>query len=186
MRRPVAWSLSILATSIFSLGVAACILADPPPELPKPPSRRPTIVAGSVFPPSNQPLLDLPIEFRVPVEVPDPTKPYEWRVFVDFDPLQNTDSEQSGSGGGTSDSPDLDVVRFSVNRERLLGACHRIEFVVALRFDGARSADPSGSDSITWFYAPPGTNLAGCTPYEGGVGDDAAFPDAGAPDAPSD
>jgi hypothetical protein len=170
------------ATVIFVAGAAlsataSCILADAAPELPKPASLRPTIVKGSVFPSASQPIGDLPPEFLVPVELADPTKPFEWKVFVDFDPLRNPGDipEQSGASPGSSTAANLQVVPFSVNRDRLSGSCHRIEFVVALRFDSARASDPLLSDSVTWFYAPTG-NLAGCTTYDGGAGNDAAFP----------
>jgi hypothetical protein len=171
-------SIPVLFVAVAALSaIASCILADAAPALPKPPSLRPTIVKGSVFPSASEPVGDLPAEFLVPVELADPTKPFEWKVFVDFDPLGNADDfvEQRGGNAGSVTAPNLQVVPFSVNKDRLAGGCHRIEFVVALRFDSARASDPLLSDSVTWFYTPTG-NLAGCTTYDGGPGNDGAFP----------
>jgi hypothetical protein len=167
---------SVALSAIVSC-VVSCVLADAAPELPKPASLRPTIVKGSVFPSTSEPIGGLPAEFLVPVELADPTKPFEWKVFVDFDPLGNADDfvEQRGGSPGSASAANLQVIPFSVNRDRLSGSCHRIEFVVALRFDSARASDPLLSDSVTWFYAPTG-NLAGCSTYDGGPGNDAAFP----------
>ena len=75
---------AVLVAGVALSAIASCILADPAPELPKPASLRPTIVKGSVSPSASEPIGDLPVEFLVPVELADPTRPFEWKVFVDF------------------------------------------------------------------------------------------------------
>jgi hypothetical protein len=172
---------SIAGIGLGLSALVSCILADPPPELPKPPARHPNIVHAAVTPRADRPLGELPPNgFIVPVELPDPTRTFEWRLFVDFDEVRNPSPVRSGAGGGTAGSADKQYVPFSV--DGLAPGCHRIEFMVALHFDPsiAHAADASGSDSVTWFFTPSGS-LAGCTTYDAGPGGPGtgAFPDAG-------
>lgn len=166
------------AAAALACGCAlvACIIADPPPEQLHPPTRRPTIVHAAVSPPLSAPFGDpIPDEFVVPVQLSDPRVPFKWRLFIDFDPITNPEGSlaQTGTGAGTPTSADLQIVTFSVDRQALQGACHTIEFVVALDFESTHGADPAGADSVTWRYEPQG-NFAGCTPFD--AGPDGAFP----------
>jgi hypothetical protein len=172
---------AIAAACVGLSALASCILADPPPDLPKPPARHPNIVHAQVTPPADRPLGELlPDGFSVPVELPDPTRSFEWRVFVDYDEVKKPTPRLIGSGGGTPTALDTEVVSFSV--DLLEPGCHRIEFIVALHFDPsiAHASDGSGSDSVTWFYTPTGS-LGGCTTYDAGPDGPGtgAFSDAG-------
>ena len=84
-------TLSVAATiaaSIASLvASASCILADPPPELPKPPKHHPIIIKGSVAPPYTRVLPALPSRFVAEVEIIDPDTTYFYNVFIDYDPI---------------------------------------------------------------------------------------------------
>lgn len=178
MKRSTSRTFVVVAGALGAMGGAgllgACLLADPVPERPALASLRPAIVGGGVLPSAGQPLRELPEQFEVPVQVEDPGVAYPWRVFVDFDAVTNAELSQSGTLAGGRNSANLQVVRFSVDREALQAGCHRIEFIVARSFDSTRGANPAESDYVAWHYAPLGR--AGCVPYDGGV--DGAFPDA--------
>jgi hypothetical protein len=148
------------------VGLPGCILADPLPEETAPPTRRPAIAHGSVSPPASAPLVELPDEFIVPLDMSNPQVPFEWRLFIDYDAAKNTDGAriQSGVGAGSDTASKRQTVTFSVDRDLWPGPCHRIELVVALRFVGTHEADAAGFDSITWFYAPSG-NFAACSDF---------------------
>ena len=162
---------------VLAGAVPACLLADPPRELAVPPVRRPSILHASVEPATTRPLVELPPRFRVPVVVSDPTKPFQWQLYVDFAPSSSSADFpiQSGTVGGTPDSPDIQDVEFKLSPEELAGPCHRIELLVANEFQSPRVADSRGADLVTWFYTPSGS-LAGCSDYDGGPGADGAFP----------
>lgn len=170
-------TLSVAATTaacVASLvASASCILADPPPELPKPPKHHPIIVKGSVAPPYTQKLSELPPTFVVPVELIDPDTTFAWNVFVDFDPTTN---QQPVNGRTLTPNPaDVDggvtPVDFSLSPLDP-SICHEIQMVVALSFapTSQHTPDSNGADSIVWFYEPPG-----CAAWDGGG--DGAFPD---------
>ena len=171
-----AMAIGALALSAIS----SCILAEPPPELPKPPSRHPNILRAQVIPAVDRPLGALPTKagFIVPVELPDPTKDFEWRVFVDFDPITNPVAVLGQVQPGSTTAPDVIMVPFSFVYDPKMGGidtgvCHRIEFVAALGFDTDHGANAGGSDSVVWFYTPTG-NLSGCTTSDADT--DGAFP----------
>lgn len=169
------------AGALASLAAAAsCILADPPPDLPKPPRHHPIIVKGSVKPSYTKVLSTLP-NFEVPVELIDPDTPFSWRVFIDYDPIAQTPPVQTGDEQPTPATIDggIQYVDFNITDPAPdPSTCHVIELVVALGFN-ARSAhtpDSNGADSIVWFYSPTG-EPNGCPHYDAG-GADGAFPDA--------
>src|SRR2546428_119104 len=70
-----------------ALAAAACVIADPPPDLPAPPLHHPVIVTGSVNPPTTAVLTEIPRRFDVPVEVLTPDREFFYNVFVDYDPV---------------------------------------------------------------------------------------------------
>src|SRR5258708_5782013 len=86
-----------LSAIAASLGVASCVIADPPAELPKTPVKRPTIVHQAVVPPITRDLTSWPQEFIVPVDA-DPTADFEWNFFIDYDPF----GANPGAFGDTS------------------------------------------------------------------------------------
>lgn len=163
-----------IAACVASLAASAsCILADPPPELPKPPKHHPIIVKGSVVPPYTNVLPELPPTFVVPVELIDPDTTFAWNAFVDFDPTTNP---QPVDGKILTPNPaDVDggvtLVEFPIGALDT-SICHKIQMVVALSFapTSQHTPDSYGDDSIVWFYSPPG-----CAAWDGGG--DGAFPD---------
>lgn len=167
-----------MASALLSATAAsgACLLADPVPAEPAPALGRPAIVGGAVVPATSAPLRLLPDQFQVPIQIADPRIRHFWRVFIDYDPLNNDDFFQENTLAGTPTSSNLQVVPFSLDN-RFRDQCHRIEFVVSrTNFVGARGVSPSDSDSIAWFYVPRG-RMATCVPYDGSA-DDGSFPDA--------
>jgi hypothetical protein len=150
--------------------VAACIVADPPPDIPAPPPHHPTILHGSVVPPTTQVLTDISpagLSFEVPVELEDPNASFEWNVFVDYDPNLNPLPKT-----GRFEAPDLTafdagvrMINFTVKVSDT--SCHVIELVVALQFSVGSSHTPNqyGGDTATWFVNPSG-EPGGCPTYD--------------------
>jgi hypothetical protein len=150
----------------------ACIIA-PPPDLPKATGRRPVIMHDSVVPPADEILATIPSEFLVPVELDDPSQPFEYDVFIDYDPVTQTglkiaptriDPSTIALDGG------IFLVSFQLDpssSELVSGFCHRIELLVAHAFNpGApHTPDSRGGDSVTWLYNGGGAG-AGCPPYD--------------------
>jgi hypothetical protein len=171
-----------VAAAMGAAAVVACITA-PPPVLPTVPPHRPTILHSSVVPPPDQILSVWPAEFDVPVELDDSTQPFQWSVFVDYDPLtapqpiplDNAPVPPPPDGGPT-------IVSFHLD-EPDPAFCHRIDFVVASAFTKGSRRTPNdvGGDLVSWLYnAGGGPN--GCPVYDAGPVQDGAFP----PDAPAD
>jgi hypothetical protein len=149
---------------------AACFVA-PPPDLPNQPSGRPTILHDSVVPPADQILTSAQVPqggvltFVVPVEVEDPTLPFLWRVFIDYDPYSPTTTiPPPGGMGGVQPTPGmLDAGVTLVPFQLSFGSgtlstpyCHRIDFYVAYSFNsltGGNTPSPGVvADSVTWLY----------------------------------
>jgi hypothetical protein len=167
--------------------LSACILADPPAELPTLPVMRPTVVHGAVVPSASRVLGGIPRQFEVPVEILDPSITFEWRVFVDYDPLAPSNAVFAGTSERAASRPSLTTRIISFGNpiprsDPSLQACHVIEFLVAYSFAGTSSHTPDGrgGDTIVWFYDPIG-DLGGCPRYDAG-----AFGDASAPAADAD
>jgi hypothetical protein len=157
-----------------AVGLAACLIADPGPDLPKPPDLPPSIDHLNVQPPTSLILTSLPINFYAPVTRIDTTVPYFWKVFVDYDNIAQTLPILSSNGATT----DL-AVSGSITTLPSGPGCHVVELIVADGFGdvtGGRAPTVDGGDSVTWFYSPGG-NLAGCPLYTGSF--DASFPDSG-------
>jgi len=192
LRRPralkIAAAIAGLAASLAAVtsiaANASCVLADPPPDLPKPPKHHPIIVKSSVSPPFTQEQTALPAKYVVPVELIDPDTPsFLYEVFVDFDgsdpgqrpyyittqPVAPTPSTIDGG---------ITPIEFEITTAPPdPSACHRIELLVAFSFDLAapHTPDAYGADSIVWFYNPSG-DPGRCPLYDAG-GADGAAPD---------
>ena len=186
--RPLAAALSLATAPLLGLVAVSCLLVDPPPDVPLPQSRRPTLLRAEAVPPPSAVLTTLPRQFVVPVEVVDRNVSFEWRVFVDYDVLEG--AQVAYETGGVSDPESnadagnlaVRLVAFSVRSDRFSGSflrCHTIEIVVAERFVGDRDrVYPSGEgDAVSWFYNPAG-DLAGCPTFDAGAD--------GGPDADAD
>jgi hypothetical protein len=174
---------------VASLMVATACITVPPANLPQTPTEGPAIVRGAEQPPTTQILAVLPSEFAVPVQLDQASSPFEWDVFVDYDPVAgtgtfpviNTTEGESPADGGVS------IVNFYLDPTLpVLGPsqCHVIEFLVAHAFNATspHTWDSVGGDIVTWFYNPGG-GPSGCPLYDAGALQDGAFPAA---DAPSD
>jgi hypothetical protein len=165
------------AAVVFALAallVDACVIADPPTELPRPSERRPTIVRTSVVPSTTSVLGRWPSKFIVPVELSDPHAKISWATFVDYNPVtlegfdQNGESTyEPGSTKGNIRTLELPISIPSSDR------CHVVEVIVALRLNtsdirNAHTPEEPGGDSVSWFYSPSG-DLAGCPILDGGL-----------------
>jgi hypothetical protein len=183
-RRVVAAAVGGAAVVASLVGVA-CVLVDPPPDLPAETQLHPIVIKSSVFPPTTQVLAELPASgFQVPIQVFESDTAFEYEVFVDFDPLAPT--PQTPVIAATASPPfaldggvnivDFDLTAYSATLDP--SACHQIDFVVALGFDpgSLHTPDSRGGDSVAWFYDPSG-GFAGC-PNGGVTTTDAAPPDA--------
>ncbi len=152
----------LLTLALLGLPLA-CVIVDPPAELPVVPSRYPVILHSLVVPAANNPLLELPQLFIVPVELNDPNRSFFYSLFVDFEssdlPSIQDQTEVTDKGAN------IKVLAFPPPRDLTKG-CHRIELLVSYT-QPVRGA--VGSDSITWFYTPPETSLLGCSAFDGGV-----------------
>lgn len=164
--------------ALLLLGVpllTSCIIATAPNDYPPIEAERPTIVEASVVP-SNQRVLGVfPNEFLVPVKVIDVKQEFDWRVFIDFDPLSPRIGPFAASGRSTPGQEDTDPnndlygirrVRFELAVPPDVTTCHTIQLQVGANFArtdsrSANAGDPLQRDQITWFYSPSG-DLAGC------------------------
>jgi hypothetical protein len=190
----VAAGVAVACCVAGTLIAAACFVA-PPPDLPSQPTGRPMILHDSVVPPADQILtaaqvpMDGMLTFDVPVEVEDPTLPFAWRVFVDYDPYTATSQVISGNlqpSAGPADAG-VTVVSFSLPSSDLSAPyCHRIDFVVTYKFaflTGNAPAPGVEADSVRWLFNGAG-GVSGCPqPF-----DASAFGDGGLniPDAAPD
>lgn len=168
-----AWLAGAAAASV---GLAACLLADPGPTLPRPQDYPPFIETANVQPGEGVIVTTLPLNFSVPIIQVDTTKTYQWEVFIDYDPIMGSVVARSGSGTSDDKAIPFQLVPGDVTGE----GCHTIQFIVAYGFGtegtGLHTPVAPGGNSVTWFYSPGG-DLAGCPAFSGEV--DAAFPDAG-------
>lgn len=156
----------------------SCIIATSPNDYPPIVPERPTIIEGSVVPSNQRVLGAFPSEFLVPVRVLDVQSTFEWRVFVDFDPLApNENAITRGTSAPGQEDTDPENPFYGIRRLHIqiaapsdLSTCHTIQLQVGASFarNDARTinaGDPLQRDQITWFYSPGG-DLAGC-PTEG-------------------
>ncbi len=178
-------TIALVSTSL----AAACIIADPSTDFPRPAERRPTIVRDRAVPPISKVLGEFPPSYTFLIDVEaDPRSTVEWHLFVDYDDL-HPNGPPAGLVGGDKIAPettaaDAGVRTISLVADRLdtppdLKRCHVIEALVALGFQSeegrlAHAFDVRGGDSIVWFYSPSG-DLRGCPVYD--AGDAGPFPD---------
>jgi hypothetical protein len=164
---------------VIALAIGACVIADPPSDLPTLPARRPTILRGSVVPTTSAVLSRWPDKVTVPVELSDPRSTIWYTAFVDYNPAtgEGLDGEPTSSRFEPASTrgnvrileiPITPPIRIDESR------CHVIEVVVALRLKAttdpknAHTPDEPGGDSVSWFFSPGG-NLAGCPVLDAGI-----------------
>jgi len=167
--------LAVVTVACGGAGIAACILADPPPLPLIPAPGPPHILTESVSPPLDQVITSAPAQsltFSVPVEA-DPNLPLKFRVFVDVDP--NVAPTGGGGlalsgvedGGVLATSPDASALAivptdFTLTSAQIggLDACHTITLVVATAFEDPTlpgTPAPPGGDLASWRYEPNGS-----------------------------
>jgi hypothetical protein len=176
-------SIAALAITLAALAVAvaggACVIADPPSDLPQDSPPPPLIVKGSVVPSPSQILGVWPAggSFVVPVQLEDPKKSIFYSVFVDYNPLTGEGIDgrspvesdyQPGTDFGNIRTLHINITTPSPDR------CHVVEVVVAFQFKGTNDArnlhspNEQGGDSVNWFFNPSG-DLAGCPVLDAGI-----------------
>ncbi|WP_394828748.1 hypothetical protein [Pendulispora albinea] len=166
--------------------LGACIVADPLPEQRSLPARRPSIEGTN--PPATKVLTQLTnTTLSVRVRLYNPALSFQWRVFVDWDPVLNPQQIVAFGPSGARSFADLQIVEFEMPRDTVdLNVCHTIEFVTAIEFhptSAHAAVDGRGASSISWTYVPMG-DYSKCSGYDGGATDGGFF-DAGS-DASSD
>lgn len=170
LRRGFACAACAAVVALF----AACIIAEPPSDLPELPRFRPTILRGSVVPSTSGVLGAFPDRFIVPVELVDPNVTLSYRVYIDYNPITGDGLDFPGTIGAGGTPSRVRVIDFKATAPPDLTRCHVIEFVVAESFfaelegKGAHAPREPGGDSVTWFYSPGG-DLSGCPVVDAGV-----------------
>jgi hypothetical protein len=165
-----------VAAVVLLLG--ACIIAQSSGDVPRLPETRPTIVHPEVVPPTGGILTRWPPFFTVPVELSDPTAPFSYAAFIDYNPLTG-EGRVAGEDNIPYDQQGLETrirtLEIPIPQARATAdRCHVIEVVVALRFTATNEAKnahtpaPPGGDSVTWIYNPGG-DPSGCPRLDAGI-----------------
>jgi len=160
--RPRTLAVSFAAALI--LVTAACIVTDPPNDLPRLPETRPTIVRGSVVPSASSVIGTWPDLFIVPVELSNPRADFVYAAFIDFSPLPpiSAQSLESSRYEAANTTGRIRRVQIVLAPPADLDRCHTIEVVVALGFtQNVHTPAEPGGDTVSWFYSPTG-DLSGC------------------------
>jgi hypothetical protein len=142
------------ALTVVALG--ACILADPPAELPIPPTAPIRILREDVYPPISL-LTALPPEFVLPVIADTRQTELTALLVVDLGLSQLFPQQRPQSIDGSAN------VYVPVPRLVSPDECHTLEVRISY-------PDLSGADSVTWFYSPTGS-FTGCPVFDAGAGD---------------
>lgn len=171
--------------ALAALIVGACVIADPPTELPRSPDRRPIIVRGSVVPSTTSVLGTWPSLFIVPVELSNPLSPLQWATFVDYNPVTFDGFDQNGVSPYEAQTTreNIRMLELPISKPPS-DRCHVVEVVVALNLNttdiqNVHTPLPPGGDSVSWFYSPSG-DLAGCPVLDAGLEPIEADAEAGA------
>jgi hypothetical protein len=166
-----------LAAGLFIAAgiVGACVIAEPPLDLPTAPVVRPTIIRSMCVPKTTSVFTGWPEHFYIYVQLSDPRQTFFAIPFVDYNP-----STGDGYGKAVQSTPvpgDANPVRMvEVDiTQPLNDGCHTVEVVVALQPDlrtGISAHSPADSltngDSITWLYSPTG-DPSGCPIVDAGL-----------------
>jgi hypothetical protein len=166
-----------LAAGLFIVAgiVGACVIAEPPLDLPTAPNVRPTIIRAMAVPKTTSVFTGWPDEFIIFVQLSDARQSFFAMPFVDYNP-------STGDGYGTpvpsvpSPGDTNPVRRVPVPiTQPLSDGCHTVEIVVARQVDlrtGIAAHSPADSltdgDSITWLYSPNG-DPSGCPIVDAGL-----------------
>jgi hypothetical protein len=175
---------AVVAAAILTLVFAACIIADPPTDLPRPATRKPSIFQAGAQPSNAKVLGFWPDGFIVEVDA-DPVMSLEWRLFIDYDPSTGRGFVGRNTVPGTPGSPDAAVRSFKMQPNDLTAPdptrCHVIEGLVAYHYfdpppiQNEHAFERNLGDTIVWFYSPTG-DLSGCPVIHSAL--DGSFSDA--------
>jgi hypothetical protein len=159
---------------VIVAAVTSCIIAEPPSDPPRLPLTRPTIVRGSVVPPSSAIIGRWPDKFIVPVELSDPSLSFVYTVWIDFNAatgegLQDFRSSPFVQANTTGRVRRLEIQLPPPSDDR----CHVVEVLVAFGFagqdlQGAHSPTDPGGDIVSWLYNPKG-DTTGCPQLDAGA-----------------
>lgn len=169
-------SLAVLSAVLVASSAAACLVTDPPGDLPAVPLRAPRILSASVAPPLLDPIqsLEPSSSLIIPIEV-DPDERLEVRWFVDFDATLNPQPAEvilvEAPTGAESTVRTVTIAIGGIDPTR----CHSILVLAAYGFAGNSPYTPRPAelyDQAVWFYRPGGNTVA-CPAYDAGT-----FPEA--------
>jgi hypothetical protein len=166
--------LALVGLMFAAIGLHACVIADPPTELPRSSERRPTIVRPSVVPSTSAVISGWPSNFIVPVELSDPLAKLSWAAFIDYNPVTGegfVDGQTSVYEAATTQG-NIRMLELRIEKPSL-DRCHVVEIIVALRLNttdirNAHTPEEPGGDSVSWFFNPTG-DLAGCPVVDAGL-----------------
>lgn len=181
-RRGVAVFCAALLLPALLLSAPSCVIAQAPAEPQQIRPFRPTILHGAVFPPTNRLLSRFPDKFVIPVELVNPSATFEWRAYIDYDPVTGDPPVEVGTSSFDPASSDGGVrsIEVAITPPADLATCHVVEFLVANSFLGAIEGRPAhtpdaiGGDSVIWFYAPGGDTRS-CPSFSQDAGVDGAL-----------
>jgi hypothetical protein len=176
--------------------IGACVIAEPPADLPAVPTGRPNILSSNVTPPNTGVLTRWPSTFFVPVELTDARQTFYLAAYVDYNPI---------TGEGLQAVPfDSPVAPGHSGRQQrtvavqipapIAEGCHTVEMIVAFSLQDVTgglndrrashtAARLDDGDSITWYYSTNG-DPSGCALIDAGLLPDAAALEAGAGSVP--
>jgi len=167
------------AVAVGAAVIGACVIAEPPTDLPTIVEQPPTVARAGVVPSPTVVLTRWPETFIVPVRLTDPKTTLVYSYFIDYNAatgdgyIQTIESrfEIGSTPGGQR------LLEIPIPEPPPPDRCHTIEVVVALNLntsDGrnAHTPLPPGGDSVSWFYSPGG-DLAGCPGLAANINPDA-------------
>jgi hypothetical protein len=136
-------------------GGAACVLADPPADLPVTPLAPPEILREDVQPPDSI-LQTFPSQFVVPVAADPRAGVLGWQFSVDQVPVLRPPSGQEiPADGGV-------LLVFNPTQTPDAQECHTLELIVSYPDDLSVPGD-----SVTWFYFPT-NSVTNCPVFDAG------------------
>lgn len=170
--RVIAVVTIVVATAMVA---DACVIADPPTDLPQLGELRPRIIRESVVPSTSSVIGQWPEDgkFIIPVELSNPLADLEWAAFVDYNPTvpsgywDNSTVEKSPATGR------IRMVEVELKRP-LDNGCHIVEIVVALKWEGSKTTlslhnpPAPGGDIATWVFNLSG-DPSGCAVPDAGI-----------------
>ena len=160
---------------LLAVSAPACVLADPPATLPVVADEGPVIITPSTTPAAGLLLIWPPSEtFIIPVQLQDPTRAIQWKVFLDYN--ANNPSQTTYVAPGTTNADTVitqeGVLELQISDvfPPLDPGCHTLTVVVAYGWlpGNANVPDPPGGSSVQWIYR--------CNLYDAGSLADATFP----------